>query len=383
MKKSAIIILMLGLAAVSYAQKSRVLSVFQMIDQGKYSEARDAIELAIWNDKTSRWPRTWYAKGLLCQTAYEEGIKKNDRKKTTLYPDQLYVAYDAYEKAIELDVRERLHHNISTHYYHLSNDFRKLGSDHFSKKEYEEALRAFEHALLIDNSKLVHAKTDTSLVYNTALAAYECENWEKAIAYLTGLHDAAHKPGTSLLLYQAHLENGDSTRAEEVLMEGVKLYKYETQVVVYLVNLFVQSERPDLAIKVLDEAIAARPGIYQFHWGRGLIYRRMGVYDKAIESFNHALELKPDEPTIYYHLGVIYYNQGVDLSDQALQVRNNDQYQALQEQSNEKFQEAVRWLEKSYELDPFDQKTISKLYQLYYQLQMKQKEEKMKLLMEQ
>ena len=84
------------------AQKSRVLAVFQMIDQAKYTEAREAIELAVWNDKTSRWFRTYYAKGLLCQTAYEDGYSKNDKKKTTIYPDQLYVAYASYEKAIEL-----------------------------------------------------------------------------------------------------------------------------------------------------------------------------------------------------------------------------------------------------------------------------------------
>ena len=51
----------------------------------KYEEAKEAIELAVWNDKTSRWPRTYYAKGLLCQTAFEAGLKRMTQK-TTFIP---------------------------------------------------------------------------------------------------------------------------------------------------------------------------------------------------------------------------------------------------------------------------------------------------------
>jgi tetratricopeptide (TPR) repeat protein len=372
--------LILGTALGAAGQKSRVLSVFQMIDQSKYNEAKEAIELAVWNDKTSRWPRTYYAKGYLCQTAYEEGYEKNDTKLARLYPDQLYVAYDSYERALELDARGRLETVISQKYYSLSNDFRSLGRDLFDKKEYEKALQAFEAALQVNNSRLVTAKVDTNLIYNTAMAAYESQNWDKAIGYLTGLHEAAHRPSTSLLLYQALLANGDSARAEEVLLEGVELYHYEEQVVVYLINLFVRTGRNELAMKVLDDAIKHSPDEYRFLWGKALVYRRMGEYDKAVENFKAALELAPEEAMIYYHIGVIYYNQGIDLREESLKVRNSDEYNEIRARSKEKFLEAVSWLERSYEIDPFDEQTISKLYQLYYQLQMKEKEESMKLL---
>ncbi len=377
-----LLLILLGLATGASGQKSRVLAVFQMIDQGKYTEAKESIELAVWNDKTSRWHKTYYAKGLLCQTAYEDGYKKKDPKKTGLYPDQLYVAYDAYQYALELASRERLHTSVSHQYYLLSNDFRQLGEDHFRQKRYHEALRAFEHALIVNQSKLINAKVDTSLVYNTAMASYESKNWGKAIAYLTGLHDDAYAQAASLLLYQAHLENGDSLRAEEVLMEGVKLYNYENQAVVYLVNLLVRTERYELAIEVLDEAIAQRPDNYRFLWGRGLVYRRMGELDKALLNFKTALELAPEESKIYYHIGVIYYNKGIDLTEESLKIRNNDKYVVVKEEATAQYKEAVKWFEESYALDPSSEKTISRLYQLYYQLQMTEKMESMKLLID-
>ncbi len=146
--KRVFILLLLALTTLGLsAQKTRVLSVIQMIEQGKYKEGKEAIELAIWNDKTSSWSKTYFVRGLLCQTAYEDGFEKNDAKKTGLYPDQLYLAYSSYERALELDVRQRHRSSISQQYYHLSNDFSKLGQKHFSNQEYDMALRAFEHAL--------------------------------------------------------------------------------------------------------------------------------------------------------------------------------------------------------------------------------------------
>lgn len=379
--KQIFILLLLCLATLGLsAQKSRVLSVNQMIGQGKYEEGKESIELALWNDKTSSWARTYFVRGLLCQTAYEDGSKTNDPKKTELYPDQLYLAYSSYERAMELDGRKRHEAAISQKYYHLSNDFRKMGQRLFEDQEFDKALRAFEHALLVNKSPLIHAKVDTNLIYNTAMAAYESKNWEKATGYLTGLHEQGHAPITSLLLYGALVELGDSARAEEVLLEGVEIYHYETQIVVYLVRLFASSEKNDKALDLIDRAIKHQPENYKFSWVQGLINRRIAEPDKAVESFKAALKLKPDEPKIYYHIGVVFYNMGVELAEQSLKVSGNRDYQAIKNLSREHFKEAVVWLEQAYEMDPYNEETISKLYQLYYQLQMKEKEESMRML---
>ena len=84
------------------------MASFQLIETGKYEEAKKSIEEAIGDKKTEQWHRTWYAKGLLCQTAYREGVDKNDKKKSELYPDQLYLAFDSYQKARSFDKRGKL-----------------------------------------------------------------------------------------------------------------------------------------------------------------------------------------------------------------------------------------------------------------------------------
>jgi len=79
MKRSVIIIsIIFGCFLTLTAQKSKVLAVFQLIETGKYSEAKEEIEEAIADKKTGQWFRTWYARGLLCQTAYQKGIAEKD-----------------------------------------------------------------------------------------------------------------------------------------------------------------------------------------------------------------------------------------------------------------------------------------------------------------
>jgi tetratricopeptide (TPR) repeat protein len=297
-----------------------------------------------------------------------------------LYPDQLFLAYHSYEKAVELDLRGRLYSAIGQKYYMLGNDFRIMGENRYLKGDYEAALTAFEYALLIGESELISAKKDTSLVYNAAMAAYESKYWEKAINFLTGLHEEAYSASATLLLAISCEKEGDTLQSEEVLMQGLEIFQYEDSIVMYLVNQLVSSGRLEPAIEILDRAIEARPENYRFYWARGLVYRRMSNNEEAIRSFLMADERSPDSPALYYHIGICYYNMGVELRESALHITENSEYTAIRKQYLDKFREAVKWFEKSYEMDPYNKETESTLYQLYDQLQMRDEQESMKQL---
>lgn len=374
MKNAFAILILLSFALTLQAQKSKVLAAKQMIDAGKFKEAKEEIELAVEHSKTASWPRTHYTRGLLCQTAYEQGTEKKDAKLTTLYPDQLYVAYDSYEKALELDVRERLHSQIRQKYFLLANDFRKTGEGLYSRKDYEGALRALEHALLIGESDLISARTDSSLLYNTSMAAYESRDWEKAAGYLARLHENAYSPSTSLLLSKAYLNSGDTVKSEEIMMQSLELYDFKDTLVLYVVDHLAAAGNMEMAVTVLDRSIEARPENYRFLWARALVYQEMEQYEESINSFLLAIELEEDDPELYYHLGVCYYNVGIDLRESALDITDNESYMEARELYLEKFREAVKWLESSYELDPYNENTVTRLQQLYYQLKMKEKQ---------
>jgi tetratricopeptide (TPR) repeat protein len=167
------------------------------------------------------------------------------------------------------------------------------------------------------------------------------------------------------------------------MMEGVKNYAYSDTVVMYVVNWYTETGKLDRAVEMLDEAIRYRPDDFRYHWALGLVYSDMDNYPEAIESLKKADELCTEkQPELYYQLGMCFYNIGIDLREAALQINENDEYMKVRDQYLAQFREAVKWLEMAYELEPGSENTITRLYQLYYQLQMKEKQETFEQLMQ-
>ena len=362
MRLTLLIFIFIGFSLLSHAQKSKVISVFQLIETEKYEDARKAIEEAITDEKTLNWPRTWYARGYLCQIA-------NDKKKSDLYPDQLYVAYDSYEKALALDPKGRMGAQLAPMYVLLANDFQKLGEKHYNSRKYEDALKAFEFALKINLSPVLSAPIDTNLVYNTALAAYKCNERGKAIGYLNRLHKDKYSPNATQLLFTIFIEIGDTVSAGKVLMEGVERYEDNEDLVLLLVDLQVQTQDADMALDIISKASSKNPDDYIYPYTKGLIYQKMMQYRKAISAYDEALVLDPQNLKIYSNISACFYNIGVEIEENARSITNNRVFLEEKAKSSQAFKTAVDWLEKAHEKNPEDQKVATKLYELYKLLQ--------------
>jgi tetratricopeptide (TPR) repeat protein len=373
MKKLVLIIFILyGCSFLLQAQKIKVISVFQLIETAKYDDAKRAVEEAITEKKTMHWARTWYARGLLCQTAYETGIKDKDKKKYELYPDQLYVAYESYEKALSLD-KGRFEGQVAPMYVMLANDFQKVGENHYENKKYEDALKAFEHALTIIHSPILSIRTDTNLIYNTALAAYECKEWGKAAEYFSILHNYNYSANVTHLLSDSYLKTGDTISAERVLIEGIDNHEYNEDLVLLLVDLLFQRNNAERIVTILDNASSKSPSRYIFPYTKGLIYQKKEQYEKAIDAYEAAVNLAPDELKIYTNLSTCYYNSGVEIEENARKIKNNRIFLEEKAKSAATFESAVSWLEKAHDKDPGNQAVTIKLHQLYKILRMTDK----------
>ena len=366
MKRLAIIItIVFGYYFSLPAQKSKVLAVFQLIETEKYAEAKEEIEEAIDDKKTSQWHRTWYAKGLLCQTAYQKGMAENDQKKYELYPDQLYLAFHSYRKAWSLDKRGKLDETLAPRYVLLANDFQALGVKHFRKGEYEKALKAFEDAILVYQSPILPVRTDTNLIYNASLAAFECEEWEKAIGYLNKINKGTYSTNVPHLLYNVYLRKADTAAAEAVLVEGIKRYEDDEDLTLLLVDLYFQTNADRKATDLLDDATAKNDSNHIFPFTKGLIYQKREQYQTAINAYGEALTLAPDETNIYTNIGTCYYNIGVEIEKKARAITSNRIFTREKEKSTEAFETAVTWFEKALDRDPDNPYAISKLDHLY------------------
>ncbi|TVQ16971.1 MAG: tetratricopeptide repeat protein [Bacteroidetes bacterium] len=362
-----------GCGVLSPLQRSNLMAVHHLIEAGNFEEAKEVVEEMIANDESSQWARTWSARGLLAQTAYVQGRRQNDKSKYELYPNQLYVAISSYETARRLDNSARLNRQLAPRYVQLSNEFKKKGERLFKEEKYAESLRAFEQALKINEGPVLNAPIDKELMFNTALAAYENGNQDKAITHLQTLHNERYSPNTTHLLFNLYLEKEDIVKAEEVLTEGIRDYEKNETLVMLLAELFFEQGNIEGAIEMLENAASENPSEFSFHFTMGLIYQKTEQYPLAIKAYKQAIEIAPDELEAYLNLATCYYNMGVEIEESTIQLQSNRRVIEKRDKSAAAFDSAVKWLDRAYEKRPDDPAHMLRLYQLYRALNVSEK----------
>jgi tetratricopeptide (TPR) repeat protein len=382
MMKKTILLLAVFITAVagSYAQKGKVSSASTLKDSGKLDKALEAINQAIDpnNDKAAKsipWPRTWEVRGEIYHAIYkskDENIKK-------LADDPLQTALDSYKKAIELDTKGSGNNGVKINLTLLVNDFTDQAVKAFNDNDYNLALKSFEDILEIQNLPLMQEDpptVDTVIIFNAGLAAYNAENYDKAIKYYKEAAKYDYNGSRTYELISACYTNqNDTVNALATLQEGFEKYPESSSILVQMINIYMSSNKTDDAMKYLDLAIEQDPENASFYFAQGALNDKLGNTDKAIEAYEKAIELKPDYFDAYYNLGAIYYNKGVKQLDVANAVPTNkpDLYEAEKNKADEEFKKAIPYMEKASEINTEDTYALESLKQLYYRLKMMDK----------
>jgi len=346
------------------SQRSKVLAAFQLIENNKFDEAKTAIEDAVQYKSSKDWTKTWYARGLLAQTAYEKGIKEKDKKKYELYPDQLYVAYDSYQKSRKLDKNGRMDNQLAPLYVKLANDFLKLSKDYYNNEDYDEALKGFEHALKINQLSILSLELDTGLLYNTALAAYKSGEWRKASDFLNQLNDFNYSPNVPKLLQQSYFAMNDSAKAEFTLAESMEKYEYDKDLVLLYVDMLYHQDDLNKAITVLDSATVKDTANAVFFYTKGLLFQKTEHYNQAIKAYKNAVRVDPERVETYSNIASCFYNMAVEIEENARSIRNLKVYHTEKTKSDAARASALKWYKKAYEKDPGNQKIREQIDQL-------------------
>lgn len=372
-KRLFLISIFAACSLLMHAQRTNVFAAFQLIENGKYNEAKEAVEEALEDEKTREWHRTWYARGLLCHKAYQAGMKEKDKKKYELYPDQLFLAYESFEKSLSYKRNSRIIDQLEPIYVQMANAFMVLGEKEYKAKRYERALKAYENALKINEGYIISVQLDSNLVYNTALSAYNSKEHQKSIKYLERLNEMKYSANIPHLLHMVHLAVGDTSSAEIVLQEGIENYKKNEELVLVLVDLLYEEGKCKEAVIVLDSASAKDPEKYIYPFTKGLVYQKDEEYDRAIAAYKSAIDTDPEKLDAYTSIGTCYFNMGVEIEQRARTINNNNLYRAELAKSVEARKNAVIWLEKALEKSSDNQNVRNQLLQLYRSLHMPEK----------
>ena len=381
MKKTILsVAILLSVVAGAFAQKGKVTTAQTLKDSQKLDKALEAINEAIdpnnpKSGKSIPWPKTWEVRGEIYRAIYaskDDNIKK-------LADKPLNTALESFKKALELDEKGSGNNGVKINLTLLVNDFTDQAVKAFNDNNYELALNSFENILEIQKLPVMQETpptVDTVIIFNAGLAAYNAEKYEKAIEYYKEAAKYNYNGArTYELISASYTSLQDTANALVTLQEGFEKYPETSSILVQLINIYMNANKVDDAMKYLELAIKQDPQNPSFYFAKGALNDKLGNTDQAIESYEKALELKDDYFDAYYNLGAIYYNKGVKQLDIANAVPTNqpDKYEAEKGKADAEFQKAIPYMEKASEVNPEDTYSLESLKQLYYRLKMMDK----------
>ncbi len=255
--------------------------------------------------------------------------------------DNIEGAIEAYEMAME-----RMEEP-------LVDDYEFLISLYFVQNRYEDARDLATEAVEAypEESTFVQFLADTYLEIGDTDRAVELIR--ELIADNPDNHQYYFVLGTQL--YRS---------AEEILNEAASNYERAYQMEEQASQLS-NSEREDLQADIEEVREEAER------------LEREGneVADMAIEEIRTSLELNPDDDNAYNVLGIIYQNKAAALFDKRNNTRDNDLARQYDEEARDNLQEALEYYEKAAELNPDETDYWQALFQVYTTLGMDEEAE--------
>ncbi|MCC8173610.1 MAG: tetratricopeptide repeat protein [Odoribacter sp.] len=366
MRKLTFIMVLLFCAGVTYAQPGKVSQAQSYLTSGKLDEAKKIIDEAIQHEKSKDDPRAYLIKGQIYQGIFESPIE--DYKK--LHADPLNVAYESYQKVIELDDKNRQTKKLEGQYPNLALSFTNKAVEQYNKEDFAGALESFKRVMEINASPFVETQTiDTAILFNTAVTAHKAGNMPEAEKYLKEVLVYNYDPGrTYAMLVNVLKEQNKDEEAVEYLQKGYEMFPDNTYMLVELINYYLGSGEPEKAEVYLDAAIAQDPNNPSFYRVKGTLYEKTEQMDKALEMYEKTLSIDPNDFIAIYNIGAIKLQEINDLHREVMEIKDVDEYNKGVIKVYEGFESVVPYFQKAYEVNPQDSNSLLYLKELYFRL---------------
>ncbi|WP_419785873.1 tetratricopeptide repeat protein [Pseudodesulfovibrio sp.] len=206
---------------------------------------------------------------------------------------------------------------------------------------------------------------------------------EKALGYLEQLDEISPlNPERKIDIAEQHLRQGDAEKAEAYLDRSMEVA--ERELLSHVGDLTerivdaVAPQAPNLAVKYLNRVIDNKRVLGRddlVHFNRlGIILRGEGKWQEAVDVYQRALTIAPDDPVVHYNMGLAYWEgeermKGLKSFEQALALDPNFYVGSVGAALNigslyldlRQFDDAVPYLRHVLKLDPENQTARKRL----------------------
>ncbi len=396
------------------------------ISSGDYNAALIAIDSALAKDPNNA--EAYYLQGRVYGQLAQNNSNIASRKQDYI---NMLNSFESIEQ-LELDEKQMEVRKLQIENHILE----KWSKEHNAAVQYatnDPSAPQVENPLELAEYHLINATTinpDSALSYEVLSEVYRMrQNYSGAISALNNAMSLQEKPASynysNLASFYMMQENYDS--AIEVLYDGLEHYPDSVDLTQKLADSYSNKGDYDNSIKTLEGLLEREPDNPQYHLVLGTqVYimasnigdeisskydqvfdlerdirnlrgnektdaeqkvkqlkneieqaqnRADELIERAIEELNIVIGLRPDDPTTYNTLGIVYQNKAAALFDQRNATTNNEEAAALDTQAKEELRKAMENYEKATELDPENTEYWGALFRVYTSLGMNEKAE--------
>jgi tetratricopeptide (TPR) repeat protein len=379
MKRTILLLIFFVFAAnVTEAQRGEVRRADRMLNRGNLEAAKEHIDAASQDASTSGDPETWVLKGQI----YMQIASSEEPEYQALSDEPLEVAYDALQKAQELDVDNLQLIQIQQMLLVLSELTFNEGVEAFNADNYGVASQYFLRSYRLSES----FGADTTTLYNAALAAELNEDLADAKElYLQLVEYEYEQPYLYSSLSHIAMEEGDTTAALGYVKQGREQFPDDLNLVFSEANIYIFTGSVEEARDILSFAIEKDPENATLYFALAANFDRMSqdtlyapeerlsFFQESERYYKQAIELEPEYFDAIYNLGVLYYNEGVRLYEAGdMRLRQNQDFARWEQDEKEAkaiWLQAQPYFEQSREMidedSPYYETVILSLVQVY------------------
>ena len=384
MKKVLILFsLSLIISLTGYAQNNKRTSAYMYMQNDEYEKALEAINQAIQHPKTEQDSRTWLYRG---QIYYNIAIDTTGAYVDLVEGDPAIIAAESFINAKKYDDKDRNANEILNYCSFLANYFYNTGINAYNmagvnngnnEKDFSEAVDNF---IQYGNMTELINNYDTTSAYLVGMCAVLAKEYDVADEYLQKCIDLSFNEPNVYLYYSRSLKSqSDTTASYEIILAGRELFPENLSLMLEEAQYYLDTNENEKLQVVLNSAIDADPENANLYRVIGQTYENLGDQEKAIESYEKAIELDPAFFEAQYNLAAIYINTASLIIQEAnnLDLSEQTKYDEMIAEAQEILKQALPYLEKAYEINPNDQDLINSLKEVYANLKMNEKLEEL------
>ncbi len=382
---------------VAIAQKKEIRDAGKAVDKGSYAEAKSLLNQAESNlaSANDRLKEDFYLYKGQAYLGTGENVSTED----------LMTAANAYKKAQEMGNTEGAEGLSAVTNALIQSAITDQNAENYSKAADK----------LYAGYKL--NPQDTLYLYFAASNAVNAQDYEKALEYYEKLRDLGYVGSET-----EYIATNKATGEEEVMNQAqrdlmVKAGEYikpedrktpakSGEIAKNIALIHISQGNQDKAITAMEDAKAANPDDVSLLQSEADMYYQMGNKEKYKEMMEGIVAKDPNNPTLYYNLGVTSFEAGehetaIDYYKKALEIdpgltdarlniaaailakeasiveemnglgmskADTKKYDELSEQRKSLYREALPYLEKVMENNPENKEAMRTTMNIYYQL---------------